>query len=67
MKNSPFDLLFLVNLVFSLRIFSVLEIYHVRLYIVEKWGFGMAFKQCGIHYRPSVYLAFIFQNRYTCS
>ena len=51
MKNS-FDLLFLVNLMFSLRIFCVFEIYHVRLYIVEKLGFEMAPRRCEIHSKP---------------
>ena len=39
MKNSIFDSLFLVNLLFSLGNFlCVLKMYHVWLYIVEKWG-----------------------------
>ena len=31
---------------------SVLKMYHVRLFIVEKRGFGAAPRQCGIHYKP---------------
>ena len=43
MKNSLFNSLFLVNLVFSLKIFlCVLKSYYVWLYIVEKWVFGTA-------------------------
>ena len=30
----------------------VLKMYHVRLFIVEKMGFGMAPKRCGIHSKP---------------
>jgi len=30
----------------------VLKTYHVRLYIVEKMGFGMAPRRCGIHSKP---------------
>ena len=30
----------------------VLKMYHVRLYIVEKMGFGTASKQCEIHSKP---------------
>ena len=53
MKNSFFDSLFLVNFRFSRRIFCMFsEIYHVKLYIVEKLGFGTAPKQCGIHSKP---------------
>ena len=40
MKKSVFDSLFLVNLVFPLRIFCVFEIYHIRIYTVEKLGLG---------------------------
>ena len=28
------------------------EMYHVRLYIVKKMGFGVAPKRCGIHSKP---------------
>ena len=43
MENYLFDSLFLVNLMLSLRIFlCVLKMYHVWLYIVEKWRFGTA-------------------------
>ena len=42
-KPSFFYSLFLVNLVFFLRIFLLcFEIFHIRLYIVEKWEFGTA-------------------------
>ena len=30
----------------------VLKMYHVRLYIVEKIGFGMASRRCEIHSKP---------------
>ena len=30
----------------------VLKMYHVRLFIVEKMGFGMAPKRCEIHSKP---------------
>ena len=30
----------------------VLKMYHVRLYIVEKMGFGTAPRRCGIHSKP---------------
>ena len=36
-----------MNLGFSLRI-CVFEIYHVRLYIVEKWEFGLASATRGV-------------------
>ena len=35
MKNFLFDSLFLVNLVFSFKILCVLEIYNVRVFIVN--------------------------------
>ena len=34
----------------------VLKMYHVRLYIVEKMGFGMAPRQCEIHSKPQLLL-----------
>ena len=30
----------------------VLKMYHVRLYIVEKMGFGIVPRQCGIRSKP---------------
>ena len=54
MKNSLLDSLFLMNLMFFLRIFCVFEIYHAKLYIVEKWEFGMALKLCEIHSKPQL-------------
>ena len=30
----------------------ILKMYHVRLYIVEKMGFGTAPRRCGIHSKP---------------
>ena len=53
MKNSLFDSIFLVNFRFSHWILCMFStIYHVKLYIVEKLGFGMAPKQCEIHAKP---------------
>ena len=53
MKNSLLIHYFLVNLVFfSIGFLCVLKMYHVRLYIVEKIGFGTAPGQCGIHSKP---------------
>ena len=30
----------------------ILKMYHVRLYIVEKMGFGTTPRRCGIHSKP---------------
>ena len=30
----------------------LLKMYHVRFFIVEKMGFGMAPRRCGIHSKP---------------
>ena len=30
----------------------VLKMYHIRLFIVEKMGFGMTPRRCGIHSKP---------------
>ena len=37
----------------------VLKMYHVRLFVVEKMGFGMAPRQCGIHSKPQPLLALL--------
>ena len=53
MKNSILIHYFLVNLVFFLVGFlCVLKIYHVRLYIVEKIGFGIATRRCEVYSKP---------------
>ena len=52
MENSLLIHYFLVNLRFFSWDFCVLKMYHVRLYIVEKMGFGMARRRCGIHSKP---------------
>ena len=42
-----------MNLIFFLVGFlCVMKMYHVRLFIVEKMGFGMAPKQCEIYSKP---------------
>ena len=33
----------------------VLKIYHISLFIVEKMGFGMTHRLCGIHSKPTHY------------
>ena len=45
----------------------VLKMYHVRLFIVEKMGFGMAPKQCRIHSKPQpllqkTYISYTFET-----
>ena len=54
MKNSILIYYFLVNLrfFFPVGFLCILKMYHIRLYIVEKMGFGMAPIQCGIHSKP---------------
>ena len=48
-----FDLLFSSeSYVFLVRFLYVLKMYHVKLYIVEKMGFGTAPRQCRIHSKP---------------
>ena len=34
----------------------VLKMYHVRLFIMEKMGFGIAPRRCGIHSKPQLLL-----------
>ena len=48
-KNSLLIHYFLVNLRFFLWNLYVLKMYHVRLFIVEKKGFGAAPRRCRIH------------------
>ena len=38
--------------IFPMRFLCALKMYHVRLYIVGKMGFGMAPRQCEIHSKP---------------
>ena len=48
-EKLPFDSLFSnESLVFPVEFLCVLKIYHVRLFIVEKMGFGMTLRGCGI-------------------
>ena len=52
-EKLPFDSLFSSeSLVFPMRFLCVLKMYHVRHFIVEKIGFGIAPKRCGIHSKP---------------
>ena len=55
MKNSVLIHYFLMNLrffIFSMEVLCVLKMYHVRLFIVEKMGFGTAHRRCEIHFKP---------------
>ena len=57
MKKSLLIHYFLVNLIFLfiylfMGFLCVLKMYHVRLFIVEKMGFGTAPRQCGIRSKP---------------
>ena len=52
-EKLPFDSLFSSkSCIFPAEFLCVLKMYYVRLYIVEKMGFRMAPKQCGIHSKP---------------
>ena len=52
-EKLPFDSLFSSeSKVFPVGFLCVSKMYHVRFYIVEKMGFGMAPKGCGIHSKP---------------
>ena len=52
-KKLPFDSLFSnESYIFPVGFLCALRMYHARLYIVEKMGFGMAPRQCGIHSKP---------------
>ena len=49
-EKLSFDSLFSSeSCIFPVGFLCVLKMYHVRLYIVEKIGFGTAPGQCGIH------------------
>ena len=39
-----------------MRFLCVLKMYHERLYIVKKMGFGIAPRRCGIHSKPQLLL-----------
>ena len=39
-----------------MRFLCVLKMYHVGLFIVEKMGFGIASRRCGIHFKPQLLL-----------
>ena len=48
-EKLPFDSLFSTeSWVFPVGFLSVLKMYHVKLFIVEKMGFGVAPRRCGI-------------------
>ena len=52
-EKLPFDSLFSSeSYIFPVGFLYLLKIYHVRLYIVEKMGFGMAPRRYGIHSKP---------------
>ena len=52
-EKLSFDSLFSSeSCIFLVGFLCVLKMYHVRLYIVEKIGFGTAPRQCGIHFKP---------------
>ena len=52
-EKLPFDSLFSSeSQVFLVGFLCVLKMYHVRLYIVEKIGFGIAPRLCEIHFKP---------------
>ena len=52
-EKLPFDSLFSnESLIFPVEFLCVLKIYHVRLFIVEKMGFGTTLRGCGIHSKP---------------
>ena len=52
-EKLPFDSLFSSeSWVFPVGFLSVLKMYHVKLFIVEKMGFGMASRRCGIRSKP---------------
>ena len=52
-EKLPFDSLFSnESLVFPVEFLCVLKIYHVRLFIVEKMGFGTTLRGRGIHFKP---------------
>ena len=56
-KKLHFDSLFSnESLVFSVGFLCVLKMYHVKHFIVERMGFGMAPKRCGIHSKPQALL-----------
>ena len=53
MKTSLLIHFFLVNLrFFPVGFLCVLKMYHVRLFIVEKMGFGTTPRRCEIHSKP---------------
>ena len=53
MKKSLLIYYILVNLrFFPMRFLCFLKMYHVRLFIMEKMGFGMAPRRCGICSKP---------------
>ena len=35
-----------------MRFLYVLKMYHVRIFVVEKMGFGTAPRRCGVHSKP---------------
>ena len=52
-EKLPFDSLFSSeSCIFPVGFLYLLKIYHVRLYIVEKMGFGTAPRRYGIHSKP---------------
>ena len=56
-EKLSFDSLFSSEFqVFLVGFLCVLKMYHARLFIVEKMGFGMAPKQCGVHSKPLLLL-----------
>ena len=68
MKNPILIHYFLVNLrFFPLGFLYFLKMYHVRLFIMEKMGFGMAPRRCGIRSKPQpllqkTFLFYIFET-----
>ena len=72
-EKLPFDSLFSSEFqVCPVGFLCVLKMYHVRLYIVEKIGFGTTPRRCRIHSKPQVLLqktciSYAFETLATCA
>ena len=52
-EKFPFDSLFSSeSCIFPMGFLFLLKMYNERFYILEKMGFGMTSRQCGIHSKP---------------